>query len=147
GSEGRDLQAFTDTAAGAEVRLRVVDRAPPQQRLESEARVFAFAAGDCNLRRAFYREIPFEVEWRNRLLEPKDVVLLDTPRQCDGCSRIVGVIGVNHEPDIGPQSVAHRGDQLGVALHAKAYFHLRGPESPLEIELRFTLESALERLG
>src|SRR4029078_5741528 len=89
----------------------------------------AFATRNRNAERSFYRAVALQVLWRHRFLEPADAVLLDHAAEPDGGDGIEGVIGVDHQRDVGPDRLTHGARHLGVLVDAESDLELHGLET------------------
>ena len=104
-----------------------------QQVAKAEARELAFAAGDRDRKRGFHRPVSRHILGRHRLLEPSDVVRLDHPAETDRGDGVVGMVGIDHQSDIGPDRLPHRARHRGILLDAEADLELHRLKSVRDI--------------
>ena len=82
----------------------------------------AFAARDRDRERRLDRPVACQVLGRHRLLEPADVQLLDGAAELDRGDRVIGVVRVHHQADVGADGLADGARGGGVLGHPEPTF-------------------------
>ena len=137
---GRDLEPFTDTAAGRGVHLDDVGCAGLDEVTCSPPGVFVLAAGDGHVELLDEQRAAPEVIGMDRFLEPVGVVLLDHPSESQRGTGIPRVVGIDREFDVGSDRFPHSPDTLCILLqsHARpADLHLDCPEPGIDVAPQF----------
>ena len=96
------------------------------------------AAGHRHVERARDLDVAVDVLGRDRLLEPLDVELLELAADADRLRHRQAVVGVDHQPDVGADRLAHRGDAADVELRIepRPIFILIAVKPSVDVALR-----------
>src|SRR5215204_2249544 len=113
----------------AQVSGWAVDETLGDEAAEAEAGERALAAGDRDRRAGLDLAIAAVVLRRDRLLEPADVEVLDGARVAQRVDGVVGVVGIDHQPDLRADLVAQRACQADVLADAPADLELHRREA------------------
>ena len=93
--QGRNLLPLGESTRTTKVQLHNI-YAILDQVAKTVSRKFALAACNRDVERAAHLLVPGMVFRRYRLLEPQNLVALDSPTQSRCRSGVVGVIGIDH---------------------------------------------------
>ena len=132
-----DLFAFGDAAGGTSVGLQDVNCALDEEWAEPPARKFRLTTSDRHRKGGLHLPITAEILRRYRLFEPADVELFNPPAELDRGSSVIGMVGVDHDPDPIADRFAHRFAQTYIFVDAEAELQLDCREPSRDALLRF----------
>src|SRR5215207_6142155 len=134
GGERGDFLALREAAGGAHVRLYDVHRLADNLVAKAPAGEIVLAAGHRHVERPRHLDIAVDVFGRDRFLEPVDVELFELAAEPDRVRHREAMIGIDHQPDVRTDRLAHRRDALMIARNgAQSDLHLDGAKSALDV--------------
>ena len=132
-----DLLAFGQTACRASIGLDDIDRPRRQQVAKAEPRELAFSTRDRDRDRRFDFAISRDILRRHRLLEPSDVARLDHSAETDRGDGVIGMVGIDHQCDAGPDRFPHGARHRGIFFDTETDLEFYGLEAFRDIAGRF----------
>ena len=133
---GDDLLHLAEAATGAEIRLENVHRSAVDQLSEAVPGVLALAPRNEHRCVSLYLQVPVQILGRDRLLEPVHVVGLHGPGQADRLRRVVGVVGIHHQEQVGADRLPDGPDVRQVGSEVVAHLELHAAEARLLVAQR-----------
>src|SRR5215472_6700724 len=106
-------------------------------RAEPPARKFGLTTSDRHRKGGLHLPITAEILRRYRLFEPADVKFFNPPAELDRGNSVIGMVGVDHDPDPIADRLTHRLAQTYIFVNAEAELQLDRRESSRDPLLRF----------